>query len=127
MDDTTLVRRRLLRWSAVLLGLLLVGAGGYLGFVAFAGDGSGGNVGAGTMGLAVATGFASFFSPCSFPLLLTFLTRQSERARPKAFAASLTVGLGAIAFFAMLGLLLALAGEGVTRMVGFDTITGRIL
>jgi hypothetical protein len=39
---------------------------------------------------------------------------------------SLRVGLGAVTFFALFGLVLALAGEGLAGVIGFDTLTGRI-
>ncbi len=127
MDDLLLARRSRLRWVVVSVGLVLVGIGGYFGFVAFVESGSMGGLGAGVVGLAVATGFAAFFSPCSFPLLLTFLARQYETGSRRAvLIASLRVGLGAVMFFALLGLVLALAGEGLAGLIGFDTLTGRI-
>lgn len=110
-----------------LAGSVAAGVGGYLGFVAFVENGSLGGLGAGVMGLAVATGFAAFFSPCSFPLLVTFLVRQNESgSRRNALASSLVVGLGAIVFFGLLAIVLALVGEGLGRLVGFDTTTGRL-
>ncbi len=39
---------------------------------------------------------------------------------------SLLVGLGAIAFFAVMAAALAVAGEGLARVLGFDTLTGRL-
>jgi cytochrome c biogenesis protein CcdA len=127
VDEVVLARRTRLRWTVVSSGVLFVGLGGYLGFVTFIESGSAPGVGAGVMGLAMATGFAAFFSPCSFPLLLTFLSRQYETgSRQKVFMSSLVVGLGAVAFLAVVGLILAVAGESLTRIVGFDTLTGRI-
>ena len=71
MDAQRARRRAQVRYSAMALGVLVAGLAGYVGFVAFvAADRA---VAAGTMFLAAATGFAAFFSPCSFPLLLTFL------------------------------------------------------
>ena len=75
MDELTSSRRSLARFSAVAAGLVVIGVAGYAGFVAFVGSDPG--VAAGVMVLAAATGFAAFFSPCSFPLLLTFLARRS--------------------------------------------------
>ena len=37
------------------------------------------------------------------------------------------VGLGAIAFFTLLALLLVVVGQGLGQFVGFDTLTGRLL
>ena len=127
MNDLLLVRRSRLRFVVVALGVLLVGVAGYFGFVAFVESGAFGGVGAGVMGLAVATGFAAFFSPCSFPLLLTFLSHQYETdSRKKVLMSSFLVGLGAIAFFAVMAGALAFAGEGLARVLGFDTLTGRL-
>ena len=127
VDDLLLARRSRLRWIVVSFGLVLVGIGGYLGFKAFVESGSIGGLGAGLVGLAVATGFAAFFSPCSFPLLLTFLVRQYETGSRKAVLISaLRVGLGAVTFLALLGVVLALAGEGLAGLIGFDTLSGRI-
>ncbi len=110
----------------VSLGIVAVGLGGYLGFVSFVRNGSLGGLGAGVMGLAVATGFASFFSPCSFPLLLTFLVRRYESGSARrALGSGLVVGSGAVVFFGLLALVLALVGDGLASLVGFDTGLGR--
>lgn len=127
MDVASLARRSRIRWIVAVAGVIALGFGGYLGFVAFVENGSLGGLGAGVMGVAIATGFAAFFSPCSFPLLVTFLVRQSaSSSRTQAARSSLIVGLGAIAFFALLAIVLALVGEGLGRLVGFDTLTGRV-
>lgn len=127
MSDLLLARRARIRWIVVSAGLVGVGFGGYLGFVAFVENGGLGGLGAGVVGLAVATGFAAFFSPCSFPLLVTFLVRRHEGgSRRMVVQSSLTVGLGAVVFFGLLALTLALAGEGLARVVGFDTLSGRL-
>ncbi len=127
MNDLLLVRRSRLRLVVVALGVLLVGLAGYVGFVAFVESDALRGLSAGVMGLAVATGFAAFFSPCSFPLLLTFLSRQYETgSRRRVLMSSLFVGLGAIAFFAVMAATLAVAGEGLARVLGFNTLTGRL-
>ena len=127
MDDALLIRRSRLRLATISLGLLLVGLAGYFGFVVFVENDAIGGLGAGVMGLAVATGFAAFFSPCSFPLLLTFLSRQSEAGSSKrVLVSSLVVGLGAVTFFAVVALALVVVGEGLARVVGFDTLAGRL-
>lgn len=77
----------LARFSAVTLGLVVVGVAGYIGFVAFGGSDPG--VAGGVMVLAAGTGFAAFFSPCSFPLLLTFLARRSADSPGVALASAL--------------------------------------
>lgn len=127
MDPLVSARRTRLRWVVVSVGAVAVGFGGYFGFVAFIETGTVAGLGAGIMGLAVATGFAAFFSPCSFPLLLTFLVRHREsRSWRGILRSSLTVGLGAVAFFVLLAAVLAAVGEGVGGSIGFDTTTGRV-
>lgn len=124
MDDVALHRRSLFRFAAVVVGLVLVGAAGYLGFVALAESDR--EVGAGVMVLAAATGFAAFFSPCSFPLLLTFLARQSEDSRGTALLSALRVGAGAAALLGLLAVVLAGGGSALGNVIGFDTPAGRV-
>ena len=127
MSDSVLARRSLLRFIVVSVGMLAVGLGGYLGFVSFVERGGPGGLGLGVMGLAVATGFAAFFSPCSFPLLLTFLVRQhATGSRRRTVISSLSVALGALVFFGLLAVVLSLLGQGLGHIIGFDTTTGRL-
>lgn len=116
--------RARLRFLAVALGIVVVGVAGYLGFIAFVSRR--GEV-VGTLGLAAATGFAAFFSPCSFPLMLTFVGRRSE-ASPGSLAGSvLLVGAGAATVLALLALVVGITGDWLSRVVNFSSPTGRIL
>ena len=106
-------RRGQTRFGLVVAGTLLVALVGYLGFRLLPTLGDGSETGAALMALAAATGFAAFFSPCSFPIMLTTLGRQANtrtgRARLKPtlrFAAGASIG--AVAFLAGLGLFLSL-------------------
>ena len=90
MDERALVRRSQLRFAVVVLGVLVVGVAGYVGFVAFAGSEQG--PATGVMVLGALTGFAAFFSPCSFPLLLTFLVTRSTESRGEAALSALQIG-----------------------------------
>ena len=107
----------------VTFGVLVVGIVGYLGFVAFVRADKA--AGSGVLVLGAATGFAAFFSPCSFPLLLTFLARRSEESKGSALLSSLRVGFGAALLLGLLGLVLALGGRAVGRLVQFDEPLGR--
>jgi cytochrome c biogenesis protein CcdA len=107
----------------VVGGVLLVGAAGYLGFVAFVtSDGAGGSS---VLVLGALTGFAAFFSPCSFPLLLTFLSRRADESRGSAVRSSLRVGLGAALMFALIGVATVIAGASVGELLGFEETSGR--
>lgn len=76
--------------------------------------------GMGLLALAVGAGVASFFSPCSFPLLVTLLSREvgiqkgegvkkTSTRRALTFASALSTGIGA--FLIIAGLVLALGGQ----------------
>src|ERR671911_3017045 len=80
------------RYWLLAAGLVLAGLAGYLGYVAFPRFDLAAGVGAGLLVLAAAAGVASFFSPCSFPLLVTLLPREGaddaevgRQARPAGF------------------------------------------
>jgi cytochrome c biogenesis protein CcdA len=112
------------RFFAVALGIVVVGVAGYLGFIAVV---SRREEVVGTLGLAAATGFAAFFSPCSFPLMLTFIGRRSE-ASPGSLAGSvLFVGAGAATVLALLALVVGLTGDWLGTIVNFSSPTGRLL
>lgn len=73
---------------------------------------------------------ASFFSPCSFPLLVTLLTREgSGQGGPAARALRVAVPLsvGAVIFVLGVGGLIALGGRGLAGSVTFTSVAGRIL
>jgi len=78
--------------------------------------------------LAVAGGVASFFSPCSFSLIVALLGREARGrdadlpvARGLIFAAALAVG--ASAFLLLSGAVLALGGSALFAGVTFPSPT----
>ncbi len=123
-------------YAALAFALLVVGLVGFLGFVVYPSLDLSAGVGVGLVVLAAAAGVASFFSPCSFPLLVAMLGRPlGERAQiddqrqptrnSLAFATALS--LGVVAFLALLGTVIALGGEAVIKDVTFTSTTGRVL
>ncbi len=113
-----------MRFGALAIGLVVVGLAGYVGFVAVAvGDRSSSSA---LLALAAATGFAAFFSPCSFPLLLTFLTRRADESAGSAALTAIRVGLGAATLLAGVAAVTALVGEAAATAVAFDRPAGRI-
>ena len=110
------------RLVAVVVGLLVVGGAGYAGFWVFA---TGGLSGSGIMALAAATGFAAFFSPCSFPLLMTFLARRADESPGQAVAGALRVAFGAATLLAAAGAAMALVGDALGTAIAFERPTGR--
>ena len=123
MDETTLRRRGRIRLLAVTLGLVVVGVAGYLGFVWFVqGDRA---TSSSVLMVAALTGFAAFFSPCSFPLLLTFLARRADESTASAVKSALRVGLGATLLLGFLALVLAAGGSAIGGVLQFDQPLGR--
>lgn len=123
-DQLTLRRRNQFRLILVALGVLVVGVVGYLGFVAFVQSDLA--AGSGVLVLGAVTGFVAFFSPCSFPLLLTFLARRAEESKVSAFVSALRVGLGAALMLALLGVVIATGGAALGGIVQFDQPLGRV-
>lgn len=124
MDERALLRRSQFRFAVVVLGVLVVGVAGYLGFVAFAGSERG--PATGVMVLGALTGFAAFFSPCSFPLLLTFLVTRSTESRGEAALSALRVGAGAAALLGVLAVIIVGGGAALASVVEFDSVSGRV-
>ena len=119
--------------ALAVIGLALVG---YIGFVVYPSLDLSAGVGAGLLVLAAAAGVASFFSPCSFPLLVGMLGRPvaeraelEDRRQPTrdslVFATALS--LGVVAFLALLGTVIALGGDALVKNVTFTSTAGRIL
>jgi cytochrome c biogenesis protein CcdA len=124
------------RYAALAIAVVVVGLVVYLGFIIYPTLELSAGVGAGLILLAAAAGIASFFSPCSFPLLVGMLGRPvaeraqtGERRQPTrnslAFATALS--LGVVAFLALLGTAIALGGDAIIKDVTFTSTTGRIL
>jgi len=124
------------RYAALAIAVLVAGLVGYLGFVVYPTLDLSAGVGAGLIVVAAAAGIASFFSPCSFPLLVGMLGRPvaaraqtGEQRLPTrnslAFATALS--LGVVAFLALLGTAIALGGDAIIKDVTFTSTTGRIL
>ena len=124
LDDATRLRRGRFKLAAVAVGTLIVGIVGYLGFVSFVQSDRA--AGSGVLVLGALTGFAAFFSPCSFPLLLTFLARRGDESRGSALVSALRVGLGAALMLGVLGLTMALGGSALGGVVQFDQPLGRV-
>lgn len=109
--------------------MVIIAAAGFVGYVLYPRFDLPAVEGAGLLGLAAAGGVASFFSPCSFPLLMTLLARQAvtdsrsgRAARPAVFGGSL--GLGAALFMLLAGLVIALGGEALFAGVTFTSTAG---
>lgn len=111
------------------VAVALAGLAGYAGYVLYPRFDLPSVTGAGLLLLAAGAGIASFFSPCSFPLLLTLLAREvgaepSVRRLRSAPVFASAFSVGAVAFVLALGALIGLGGRGIASAVTFTSPTG---
>jgi cytochrome c-type biogenesis protein len=104
---------------------------GYLGYVFYPRFDLPSGTGATLLVLAAGAGIASFFSPCSFPLLLSMLARPiaaeaEAHGRPLRKAALFAAGLsvGAAAFVVLVGLAIAAGASTYFDDVTFTSTAG---
>ena len=122
-----------IRYLLVVVAILAVGLAGFIGYVVYPRFDVSRGAGVGLVGLAAAAGIASFFSPCSFPLLATLLIRDIRPGdpRPLRLRRSLGragwIGVGAATFVILLGLVIAAGGAGLAQSVTFNSASGRTL
>lgn len=122
-------------WYLLLASIIgMMALAGYAGYVLYPRFDLPAATGIGLLMLAVAAGVASFFSPCSFPLLVTLLSRESRTEtqsrrvrlnRSLAFGSSLAIG--AVVFLALTGLGIALGASAIFGDVTFTSTIGRVL
>lgn len=124
--------RDLLAYVAFLLAVLLLAGTGYAAYELYPRFDLPAVTGAGLLLLAAAAGLASFFSPCSFPLLATLLARQVRGvprrqawARLLRFAVSLAAG--AVLFLLLAGAAIALGAAPLFERVTFASTAGRLI
>ena len=127
--NTTNSRQGRTRYLILVVAVVLVAVAGYVGYAVYPRFDLPAAEGLGLLGLAAAAGVASFFSPCSFPLLVTLLARQAvddaeagRSARPAVFGSSLA--LGAAVFMLLAGLVVAVGGEALFAGVTFTSTAG---
>ena len=132
MTDRTGNSSALPRYLFLVLGVGLLTLAGYTGYVVYPRFSLPAGSGATLLALAAMAGIASFFSPCSFPLLLTLLARAtrtengSKRFWPAMrFAGALS--LGASLFLLLAGGALALGASSFFREVTFTSPAGRVI
>lgn len=122
-------------WYALLaLAVVALALAGYAGFRLYPRLGLPEVEGAALMVLSAAAGMAAFFSPCSFPLLATILSRDvgadasAARARTcDAVRFALALSLGVTAFLLVAGLVVGLGGGTIVRAVTFGSPAARVI
>ena len=118
----------------LVLGVLILAIAGYTGYVLYPRFHLPAASGIGLSLLAAMAGIASFFSPCSFPLLLTLLARETGKegskdqpVRWKVFRFAAALSLGASLFLIGTGLVIAAGGAVLFSGVTFASPTGRLI
>ena len=121
-------------YMLLALGVFLLGLAGYVGYVVYPRFDLPSVTGSGLLLLAAGAGIGSFFSPCSFPLLLTLLARQIGQGEQEnrdnfgfalRFAAALS--LGATIFLLITGTVIALGGGLLFPKVTFTSAAGVVI
>lgn len=121
------------RYLVLVVVVLAVATAGYVGYVLYPRFDLPAVEGVAVLGLAAAAGVASFFSPCSFPLLLGILGREAtvpadaERpaTRPVVFGGALAAGAGV--FLLLAGFVIAVAGGALLAQVTFASTAGVVI
>jgi cytochrome c biogenesis protein CcdA len=110
------------RYLLLVLGVVVVGIGGYAGYVVYP-----------RFDLPAVAGVAAFFSPCSFPPLATLLVRHTGADQPaatrvrRAVLLATSLAVGAVVFVLAVGALFALGGRGLAGAVTFTSVAGRVI
>jgi cytochrome c biogenesis protein CcdA len=111
------------------IGVTFVALAGYAGYVLYPRFGLPSVSGGALLVLAAGAGIASFFSPCSFPLLATVLAREAgvERATGRALSFAAALSLGAAAFLAIAGVAVAFGAGALFAGVTFTSVAGKTI
>jgi len=121
-------RRPSVRLGLLLVVVALVGLAGYAGYALYPRFDMPATQGAGLVGLAAAGGVASFFSPCSFPLLVALLARGpasgTDRTPPRPLVFGGALAVGAAAFLLLVGAGIAAGGRALFAEVTFTSTAG---
>lgn len=122
-----------------ILGIMLLSVAGYSGYALYPRFALPGVTGAGLFVIAAMAGVASFFSPCSFPLLATLLARsigsdgtdaahsgakqRGKVGRAVRYGAALSLGVGI--FLILTGVGIGLGGGALFKQITFTSTAGR--
>jgi cytochrome c biogenesis protein CcdA len=120
------VARVAARYTGLALATVAAAVAGYLGYVVYPRFELPAGVGAGLLVLAAGAGIASFFSPCSFPLLVSILAR-APAGRGSAFRFAAALSLGATIFLVAVGAGIAAGGAALFGDVTFTSAAGRAI
>lgn len=122
MSGLRLMKRYIWLAAAVFLLSLF----GYIGYIMYPRFALNSVTASGLLPLAIMAGVASLFSPCSFPLLLTLLARESS-ADGRLLRSAGAFAIGAALFLLLTGLALVLGAGSWIAGVTFTSNAGRAL
>jgi cytochrome c biogenesis protein CcdA len=123
-------------YGTFVLSVVLLGVAGYAAYLLYPRFNLPAVDAVGLLGLSIAAGIASFFSPCSFPLLATLLIRETRAELRgedrgahfgKAFQSAAALALGATVFLVLTGGIIAAGGRSLLEGVTFTSVAGRII
>ncbi|MGH2436281.1 MAG: cytochrome c biogenesis CcdA family protein [bacterium] len=125
------------RYALLVLVVALVGLGGYGGYLLYPRFNLPAVDATGLAVLSLTAGIAAFFSPCSFPLLVTLLIRETvggpdesasrQDSWKRALSYATALSLGTITFLALTGSVIAVGGQALVEQVTFTSLAGRII
>lgn len=120
------------KYGLFILAILLLSLIGYSGYVIYPRFDLPAVSGIGLLTLAIGAGIASFFTPCSFPLLMALLARSitsDESTSPfiRAIHYATALSVGASIFLLLVGIGLALGAGILFEQITFTSIVGRSL
>jgi len=123
------VAKRIEFWYPSLIGaVLLLALIGYAAYAMYPRFDLPASTGGSLIVLAAAAGIASLFSPCSFPLLVTLLARESDgRSRKVLYQSTAAFTVGVILSLALIGLAIAFGAGFILARFTFTSPAGRLL
>jgi cytochrome c biogenesis protein CcdA len=127
-------RRKIIAYAFAVLGITIASLAGYFGYVLYPRFDLPVVTVTGLFVLAAGAGVASFFSPCSFPLLLALFGRSPAQERSghrptwrQTLPFALALSAGATVFLLIIGSVIAITGARIFEGVIFVSTEGIIL
>ena len=116
-----------LRYASIILSVAFITLLGYLGFVTFLKEVMPAFSSYSLYVLALVAGIATFFSPCSFPLLPGYLSfyysaEQTDGGK-RALYRGVLAASGVVTFTVILGVVIALMGQGIATSFSLSSPT----
>ena len=120
------------RYGLLILAILLLSVIGFLGYTIYPRFDLPAVSGIGLLILALGAGIASFFTPCSFPLLTALLARsiisdESKGSFHRAIQYAAALSIGASLFLLLVGIGLSLGAGILFEQITFTSLAGRLL